>query len=222
MKNVRWMILLVVPAASVASVVLWHMQIVSRAPSEGALSHGTGLTVEKLQVLSVLTTLKMDVAEVQLTEIRGYTGTIKAVLVIRGDVSVGVDLSKARFEQVDEQARRAVLVLPQPQVQSVRLDQERTRLVGVWPSGLWTIVPGGEDADTTAVNLAYRYAQRSVTAAAQDPQVLVRSRRQAESVLRAFLGALGWEVRVRWEEGVGPAARRAAGPAGWPLCDAFF
>jgi hypothetical protein len=207
MKKVRWMILLVVvPAAGVAVMLLWPMQIASRSPPPVEFSQGSGLEVEKIQALSVLTTLKMDVAEAQLTELQGYTGTITAVLVIRGDVTVGVDLSKARFEQVNERDRTAVLVLPQPQVQSVRLDQERTRLVGVWPSGLWTIVPGGEEADTGAVNLAYRDGQRAITAAAQDPQVLVHSRQQAEGVLRLFLGALGWDVRVRWSDHLGASA----------------
>lgn len=224
MKIMRWAILLVPSAGLMAAALVWQIGIVRKVPQDVALSHRTALAVEKIQPLSVLTTLKLDVTEAQLTVLQGYTGTIKAVLVIQGDVTVGVDLARARFEQVDEQAHTAVLVLPQPKVQSTRLDQERTKLVGVWPSGLWTIVPGGEDADTTAVNLAYRDAQRAVTAAALAPQVLARSRQQAESVLRTFLSAVGWEVQVRWEErvSVGPAVRHAAGPRGWPLCNAFF
>ena len=91
------------------------------------------------------------------------------------------------------------LLLPQPKLQSVSLDHEHTKLIGVWPSGLWTIVPGGEDADTVAVNLAYRDAERAVRAAAGDPQLIDQARRQAESVLRAFLAALGWEAEIRWD-----------------------
>ena len=211
MKRVCWMALGALLAMGLTALVLWPMQIVSR-PAAVAFSQGSGLTIEKIQALSVLTTLKMGVAEVQLTEVQGYTGTIKAVLVIKGDLTVGVDLSKARFEQVDERARTAVLVLPQPQIQSVRLDQERTRLVGVWLSGLWTIVPGGEDADTAAVNLAYRDAQREVVAAAEEPQVLDRARQQTQNVLKVFLGALGWQVNVRWSRW--PRGNGAAGPPG--------
>ena len=113
-------------------------------------------------------------------------------------MTVGVDLSAARFEQVNNPAHTAVLLLPQPRVQSVSLDHEHTKLIGVWPSGLWTIVPGGEEADTAAVNLAYRDAQRAVRAAAEDPHLWERARRQAESVLKTFLAALDWKAEIRW------------------------
>ena len=93
-----------------------------------------------------------------------------------------------------------MLLLPQPQVQFARLDHERTKLVGIWPGGLWTIVPGGRDADAAAVNAGYREAQRAVAAAADDPELAGRARRQAQVVLRAFCAALGWDVQVRWED----------------------
>src|SRR5437763_2793542 len=95
------------------------------------------LTLERIQTLSVLTTLRVEVADARVTEIAGYTGSIKAVLVIRGEVDIGVDLSKARFEAIDESARSATLSLPTPSLQSAQLDQQRTKLVGVWPTGVW-------------------------------------------------------------------------------------
>ena len=146
-----------------------------------------------------MTTLKIDVADAQVTELQGYTGNIKAVLLIKGDVSIGVDLSAARFEQVDETSHRALLILPQPKVQSVRLDHEKTKLIGVWPAGLWQIVPGGQDADTVAINAAYRDGQRAVSMVAQDAAMLERSRGQVQSVLKTFFSALGWDVEVRWQ-----------------------
>ena len=91
------------------------------------------------------------------------------------------------FDSVDPQGRSAVLLLPQPRVQFARLDHERTKLVGIWPGGLWTIVPGGRDADAAAVNAGYREAQRAVAAAADD--LAGRARRQAQVVLRAFFAA---------------------------------
>src|SRR5947209_13443372 len=99
------------------------------------------LTLERIQTLSVLTTLRVEVADARVTEIAGYTGSIKAVLVIRGEVDIGVDLSKAQFESVDESAHSVTLLLPQPSVHSAHLDQQRTKLIGVWPTGLWSVVP---------------------------------------------------------------------------------
>ena len=62
------------------------------------------------------------------------------------------------------------------------------------------VVPGGRDADAAAVNAAYREAQRAVAAAADDPELAGRARRQAQVVLRAFFAALGWDVHVTWED----------------------
>jgi hypothetical protein len=172
-----------------------------------------GPTIERVRELSALTTLRVDVADAFVTELRGRTGGTTVVLVVRGEVVIGVDLAGARFESVDGQGRSAVLALPQPQVQFARLDHERTKLVGVWPGGLWTIVPGGADADAAAVNAAYREAQRAVVGAADDPELAGRARRQAEAVLRTFFGALGWDVRVRWKDGTRTAGRHVTTPA---------
>ncbi len=120
-----------------------------------------GPTIERVRELSVLTTLRIDVADAFVTELRGRTGGTTAVLVVRGEVVIGVDLAAARFDSLDREGRSAVLLLPQPQVQFARLDHERTKLVGIWPGGLWTIVPGGRDADAAAVNAGYREAQCS-------------------------------------------------------------
>jgi hypothetical protein len=51
-----------------------------------------------------------------------------------------------------------------------------------------------------AVNEAYRDAQQRVTAAAADPEVISRSRIQAEAVLIRFFSAAGWSIAVRWDD----------------------
>jgi hypothetical protein len=159
-----------------------------------------GPTLHQIQSLSDLTTLRVEVVDAMETELRGYTGQIQAVILVRGDVTVGVDLSKAFFEAVDDQNHRMILLLPGPAVQEVRLDHERTKLLGVWPSGLWTIVPGGGDADTAAINDCFRDAQRAVANAGGDSQIIERARRQAEQVMSTFFAAMGWTVDVHWAD----------------------
>jgi hypothetical protein len=181
-----------------ASALAWRVVTHDVPKPTGPASTNLGLTVERVQALAVLTTLKVDVADAVVTELRGHAGGTKAALIVRGDYTIGVDLSAARLGDVNQQARTAVLILPPPRVQSVRLDHERTRLLGVWSSGLWAITPGGGDADVAALNAAYRDAQRFVAAAAGDPDVLARARRQAEHVLGTFFAALGWTVEIRW------------------------
>jgi Protein of unknown function (DUF4230) len=160
----------------------------------------TGLLVEQIQQLSSLVTTKVDVADVQVTQINGYLGSVKAAILIKGDFLLGVDLSQAKFEKIDPAAKTAVLVLPQPAVTSPRLDQSRTRVFAIDDSGLWLLVPG--DGEKTAViNRAYEQAQEYIADAANDPALIERSRHQAGNVLAAFFRAIGWTVTIRWASG---------------------
>lgn len=165
----------------------------------GADSSHTGPTIEQVQMLSSLVTMKVDVADVVETRLSGYTGGVRAVVIVKGDLLLGVNLSAARFESVDAVRRRAVLLLPQPQIQSPRLDHERTRLFAVAESGLWQITPGGAATDVKVTNTAYRDAQRYVVEVSGDPSLAARARRQAETVLITFFGAMGWQVEIRWD-----------------------
>ena len=152
----------------------WWLRVGRSSVRESTLTQTHLLTVDRIGELSALTTLKVEVADVQVTEIRGKTGAIKAVLVVRGNVTIGVDLSASCFSDVDDRRRTATLTLPTPRVQTVRLDHEKTRLIGMWQRGLWQIAPGCQEADTVAVNLACTPTVRAV--------------------LRVCFATLGWEV----------------------------
>ena len=166
-----------------------------RVPRESHMH--TGPTVEQVQQLSSLVTTRVEVADVQETRISGHTGGVRAVVVVKGDLLLSVDLARARLEAVDRTARTAVLVLPQPAAASPRVDHERTRLFEVREAGLWLIVPGDE-ARTEAVNRAFKEAQAVVAAVGEDPALRARAREQAERALGCFYDALGWRVTVRW------------------------
>jgi hypothetical protein len=99
---------------------------------------------------------------------------------------------------VDREKHSAAIRLPQPSVLYVRLDHERTRLLGIWSSGLWIIVPGGGDADAATVNRAFRDAERIIGNAATEAVLVQRCRIQTEEVLRSFLRALGWSIEIGW------------------------
>jgi hypothetical protein len=161
-------------------------------------STDSGPTLEQIETLSKLTTLKASVADALVTQLRGKTGGITAVLVIHGDVTLGVDLSKASFGSVDARSRTATLVLPTPRIQSVSLDQEKTKVVALCENGLWIIAPRGEDADAAVANLAYREAQRILARAAKDPDLIERARRQTEEIVTVFFAAIYWVIQVRW------------------------
>jgi len=163
-----------------------------------AVSYHTGPTIEQVQALSCLVTTRVDVADVVETHLDGYTGGVKAAILVKGDFLLGVDLSRGKFESVSSSNRTAVLVLPQPQVTSPRLDHERTKVFAVSQSGLWQIAPGGGQTSGEVVDRGYRDAQRIVAAACNDQQFIARSRQQAEQVLKAFFQAVDWKVTVKW------------------------
>jgi hypothetical protein len=161
--------------------------------------HHSGLSIEQIQGLAELVTTEVHVADVQQTRIDGYSGGIAAVLLVKGDYRLTVDLSSATFAAVDPVQRRATLILPPPQISSPRVDHAGTRLIAVTTSGLWHLV-AGERAQVAVVNQAYLQAQQIIATAAAEPALQQRSREQAESVLGCFFDALDWSVTIRWHE----------------------
>jgi hypothetical protein len=200
MRSTGLFILIV--AATAAGFTLGRSSSAISSSSDSARQGGhtthLGLTVERLQPLSSLVTARVDVADVVETTLAGHTGSVRVAILVKGDFLLGTDLSAARFEHVDVTARTATLVLPPPAATSPRVDHARTRVFAISTNGLWQVVPGGDEAAAAVVNRAYADAQRIVMTAADDRALLDRARRQAESVLRTFFGAVGWTVKIRW------------------------
>ena len=158
----------------------------------------TGPTLDQVRRLASLVTTKVEISDVTETSIDGYTGGVKAVLIVRGDVLLGVDLHGARFESKDEQAKVAVLVLPPPKATSPRLDHSKTKLFLVSRQGLWQVVPG-DGGRTPAINLALGHAQEVITSAGNDPRLRERARQQVEQAITCLFAVVGWRVEVRWD-----------------------
>jgi len=195
-----WRRLVVVPVAVVLAVagsgyLAWAL-LMTRAPVEPAHA---ALTVERLSEVSQLLTLRLDVSDVVITRIAGYTGGVQAAVLVKGDVSVGVDLSKARFEDADSIQRAATLILPPPAPSSPRVDHQRTRLVYLAKEGLWLITPGSPPYEAV-VNKAMCEAQQLLNAAAEAKDADDRARHHAEAVLKAFCRSLSWEIQIRWTD----------------------
>jgi len=150
--------------------------------------------------MATLVTTRVEVSDVREARIDGLTGSSSAVVLVRGDFLIGVDLSRARFESVDTAGRTAVLVLPRPRVQSPRLDHERTRVLALGDHGLWHIVPGGNEAEAAAVNQAMREAQRALSEAAENAETIESARARAERVFDSLFAVERWTLHVRWDD----------------------
>src|SRR4051812_11972339 len=105
-----------------------HWPFIGAPPHPSAYSIDTGPTIQQVQSLSTLVTIRVEVADVQETHLEGRTGGIRAAVLVKGDFLLGTDLGRAVFKVMDRSERRAVLVLPQPRVTSPRLDLDRTRI----------------------------------------------------------------------------------------------
>lgn len=169
-------------------------------PSNPMTTTAAGPSLESVRSLASLVTTVVSVSDVQVTELRGYTGSTRAAMLVRGDFTVGTDLTKARFDKVDPANKSLVVTLPTPKAGSPRVDLERTRLVALSTEGLWAVVPG-HTADEATVDEAYRQAQAVVHRASLDSGWADQAKQQAEQVIRAFMKSLAWSAEVRWADG---------------------
>lgn len=157
------------------------------------------LTVERLTEFSELTSLRVDVSDVLVRRIDGYTGGVQAVLLVRGDVDLNVDLRAAKLALVDDAMRLAVVILNPPRTSRPRVDHSRTQLVSMYKDGLWAAVP--DDSPYGAVaSKAMADAQARVEEAAIGDDVSERSRKHVEDILRKGCEALNWTVSVEWSD----------------------
>lgn len=155
----------------------------------------------QIQTLSHLATLKVEVADAMVFQLNGKTGGIAAVVVIRGEAILGVNLKASQFLEVDESRHRLVLDLPQPAVLSVSVDHQRTKVVALQASGLWLLAPGGSVADVAVLESCFRQAEAIIREAANAPELQERARNQLQTVLNSFCDGANWHVAIQWRDG---------------------
>ncbi len=170
------------------------------APARGFTpprSHGP--TIEQVRELSSLVTLVAPVSDWYDAALDGYTGGVRVTVLIHGEAEVATDLAEAAFVEVDSEARRAVLVLPEPEIGRPRIDHDRSRIIDVRHSGLWRMLPG-ETGEKELTDRSLREAQRRLLEIVDEANVIARARKRAEHVLGQFFEALDWTVDIRWRE----------------------
>jgi hypothetical protein len=185
----------------------WTGAMACRPPVAADGIH-TGPSIERLLELSQLLTLRIDVVDVLVSRVDGITGGVQLAMLVKGDVALGIDLSQARFEHVDNANCTAVLILPAPQPSCARVDHDRSRLFALTFDGLWAITPGTRDY-LAVVDKAMAEAQDLVASAARNNDADERARRHAEVLLGAFFHSIGWDVRIRWTDGPAEASNAA-------------
>lgn len=117
------------------------------------------------------------------------------LLVAVGDVVAGVDLEKMRAADItlDETARQARVVLPQPEVFSARLDSQRTY---VHKRDTDLLATGGAELETEA----RKRAEVAIHDSALSAGILDHARRNAAHTIRALAMSFGYDtVQIEWQ-----------------------
>ena len=195
-RLLRWPTLLLVTGGLLA--VLMGGRPSALAPS---IEDHRSILISRIAEVAELTTLKVPVSQVMTSELAGYVGGISCIVVVNGEVALGVDLEKARIEDIDPDNRTATLILPPPEVHYARLDHERTKVYSIDRHGLWWLALGDE-APQKLVNKAMREAQSVIEVAVQEPQLTSKARDQADRVLNDAVGTAGWSLRIMWRDNI--------------------
>jgi len=156
-------------------------------------------SIESIRELSELTVLRVQATEVITNEARGQTGSTSVVVLIHGDVFLGVDLEQAEFVEVDKEQQHLVLFLPAPGVRRAAIDHQASQMIYSHRKGLWRMALGPAMEDELIAN-AYEAGQLRLQEAAAQADLTDRAKRHAESVLRRFIDGSDWRLTIRWRD----------------------
>lgn len=166
-----------------------------------------------LEELGHLATVKVNYANViefteKITQDIPWTdwelrfGGTEVLLVARGDCLVGTDFRLARYSEISQDTRSAVLLLPEPKAISARINHDPKEKGGsyfyaVTGTGIEPLIPGSANR-TKAIDAALGAAQQDISRVCSSADVLATARRNAETTLLPAFSALGWKVSIRW------------------------
>jgi hypothetical protein len=126
------------------------------------------------------------------SELEQFLAGEKVLLVAAGDVEAGVDLASLGRDDVRVNGETVTIRLPEPEILSVSLDEDETRVYNR-DFGLLNLRPDDELAEE-----ARGVAVDRIEEAARDEDILDQAEQNAEESIRAFVTSLDFE-EVRFE-----------------------
>ncbi|MGH3107134.1 MAG: DUF4230 domain-containing protein, partial [Rubrobacter sp.] len=116
----------------------------------------------------------------------------KVSVIATGNVEAGVDLGDIQKDDVSVSGDTVTIDLPEPEILSSSLDEEKTRVYDR------DFSPLNVRPDDDLVEMARLRAVEKIEAAAREHKILETAERNAEDSIRAFVTTLGFdEVRLR-------------------------
>jgi hypothetical protein len=155
------------------------------------------VVVEGIQELDQLATVRWTESVLITRETGGnildrlFSGE-KVMVIATGEVEAGVDLGDIDKDQVSVNGDSVTIDLPEPEILSASLDEERTRVYDR------DFSPLNVRPDDDLVERARLRAVEKIEDAARKNKILATAERNAEDGIRAFVTTLGFdEVRFR-------------------------
>jgi len=191
--------------------VSWKIAAASlHTPPPTTQSHA--LRVDKVEELGQLVVLKVHVGDVLTAEGHHYRGS----WIISGDALFTVDISDIDVSKRDPIQQRATIILPAPTVSQPRVDHERTRTWDVDSNSWLAWAVGAGDPDQLR-DFAMKHAQRLVEHAAKQDEHYQQARCNAAFRIGQLFDELtGWDVEVKWADGVETTFPDQVAPSGEP------
>src|SRR5436309_182493 len=145
------------------------------------------LVVQQLQDVAKLVSTEMTLRDVVVYDASRYGFTKRALLVVTGKVSAGIDLGPTTNVQIDDAARRITISLPRARVMSVEVLDVRT-----YDESAGIFNPfRTEDRDAIQ-----RQVRHQLYTAGEQSGLLVHADSSATRVLKELLGKDGYTVEI--------------------------
>jgi hypothetical protein len=145
------------------------------------------LVVQQLQDVAKLVSTEMTLRDVVVYDASRYGFTKRALLVVTGKVSAGIDLGGATDVRIDDAARRITITLPRARVMAVEVLDVRTYDES---AGLFNpFKPEDRDA-------IQRQVRHQLYTAGEQSGLLVHADSSASRVLKELLSRNGYTVEI--------------------------
>lgn len=147
-------------------------------------------SIAQIQSMSDLATTRVHLSDYIEGENNHYSGRWS----LHGEVILGVDLSAVRYANVDNEARRAILQIPQPHVISSKVDHERSEEVYL-KAKVWMPM-----SDKRLLrDEVWKQADRKIEKLGHETGYMERAKVQTERALEQLFEGVGWKVDCEWQ-----------------------
>ena len=192
--KIAWVALLAVLVVALAAAVATRASSLFPKAQSPHVTHD--LVLEQLQDVAKLVSTEMTLRDVVVYDASRYGFTKRALLVVTGKVSAGIDIAPATDVRIDQDAHHITITLPRARVMSVDVLDVRTydETAGIFNP----FRPEDRDA-------IQRQVRHQLYTAGEQSGLLVHADSAAGQVLKQLLGRDGYTIEIVRSAAITPA-----------------